>query len=463
MNTKVLLILSALTVALSSVAQQKRGYLTERLPASWSGDEIFEQTLPAEDRWWMNFEDTRLDSLIAVACRRNPSVLSAIESMRMAEASWHTAQGALLPSFDIDAGWQRSKSSGSIYATDYKQTWGGYFDATLSTRWQIDLFGSIYKRSRMQKHLFRASEDEYKAVLVTLCANVATTYFTLQQNLAMLDVLRENAASQKEILGIVEVRYSTGLASKLDVAQARSVYYSTQANLPTVETAIDRNRNSLATLLGEFPSVFEGWKSTPYSVSDNIQSVAVGVPANLIRRRPDVRSAEERVQAYAAQLGATRQDWLPEIYLNGSIGFSSDELKRLPRSRSLTWEIAPSITWNLFDGGRTVNEVKAAKAQLDQSIIEFNATVLTAVQETESAMSAYRNSIKLIVALRETLNQGRETLRLSLELYKQGLTTFQNVLDAQRTMLSYQNNLVQAQGSSLIALVQLYQALGGGW
>lgn len=444
-------------------AQDAATYLNKSLPGQWNNNGIFNQNMPAQERWWQRFDDTLLDSLISVAVMRNSSVLSAIESIRIAKASWRMARSGLFPTMDLNAGWQRSKTSGNITSTGDEQTWGGYFDMTASMSWQIDLFGSIYKRSQAQKHLFRASEDEYRAVMVSLCANVVTNYFSLRQSLAEMSVVRQNAESQQQIVQLVEVRYNTGLASKLDVAQARSVYYSTLASIPSVETKIQQYRNALAVLLAVYPGELDGCITNDYALPDITDPIAVGIPANLLLYRPDVRSAKERVEAYASQLGATKREWLPEFYLNGSIGFAATEMKELPRSRSMTWEIAPSLTWNLFDAGNTTNAERQAQAQLDQSIIDFNSTVLTAMQEVENAMWAYKNSIKQIVAMRETVNQGKETLRLSLDLYKQGLTQFQNVLDAQRSLLSYQNYLVQAQGSSLIYLAQLYEALGSGW
>jgi outer membrane protein TolC len=154
---------------------------------------------------------------------------------------------------------------------------------------------------------------------------------------------------------------------------------------------------------------------------------------------------------------------LPEFFLNGSFGYASDDLKDVGKKGSMTWSIAPSMTWNLFNGGRNLQEERLQRAQLDESINQFNQTVLTAVQEVDNAMSAYKNSIKQIVACKEMLYQGKEAFELSLDLYKQGLTPFQNVLDAQRSMLTYENTLVKAKGYSLVCLVQMYQALGGGW
>lgn len=462
-----------LTTAMTAMAQQdtklelrstgESGYLAEPLPHKWSDGEFFDQTLPPDDEWWRNFGDPVLDSLISVASVSNYSVLAAMENIRKARAAWRVAQSRMLPSLDLNLGWQRTRGSGNIATTMYRETWEGYYSAAVSMQWQADIFGSIYMRSKAQKMLFMATEEEYRAVMVTLIANIATTYFSLRQSLAEMQVLRWNVESQREIMKIVTSRYDSGLASKLDVAQSRSVYYSTMAQIPAMQATIESYRNSMAVLLGVYPQQLEGWLDEGFALPEYIEPVKVGIPVELLRRRPDIRAAEKQVEANAALLGATRRDWFPEVYLKGSIGFTSAALKELPRSRSLTWEIAPSITWNIFSGGERLNATREARATLDQSIASFNGTMLNAVQEVENAMSQYTSSVAQITSLREAVNQNRETLTLSLELYKQGLTEFQNVLDAQRSLLSYQNYLVQARGSSLIYLVQLYEALGGGW
>lgn len=193
---------------------------------------------------------------------------------------------------------------------------------------------------------------------------------------------------------------------------------------------------------------------------DYMEPISIGIPADLLMRRPDIRSAEHQINAQAASLGASKSDWLPQVFIKGSVGYASKDFKDLTKHKSFTYEIAPALSWTIFSGGKLVNATKSARAQLDEAIDQFNQTVLTAVQETDNAMTAYRSSIKQIVALREVRNQGQETLTLSLDLYKQGLTPFQNVLDAQRSLLSYENQLVQARGNSLLQLIALYQALG---
>lgn len=455
-----LILLVAFTEA---TAQDGEKFLSRQLPDSWSSNESITTTPPDNNLWWQTFGDAQLDSLITVATERNYSVLGAIENMKRAKAVWRQAQGNLLPQMSLTAGWQRAKSSGNTALTEFRETYDGYFSGGISMSWQVDVFGGIYMRSKAQKRLFQASEEEYRAVMVTLCANVATTYFSIKQSAAQLNVLRNNVASQKEIMNIVTSRYDNGLASKLDVAQSKSVYYNTLAQIPAMEASLAAYRNSLAVLLGSSPTELDTWELQTTELPSYIAPVALGVPAMLLRQRPDIRAAERQVEAYASTLGATKRDWLPTFFINGSMGFSSERIKELPHARSTTWEIAPTMQWEIFTGGERINATREARATLEESILSFNNKVLTAIQEVENAMSSYHGSIAQTVAIKEAVNQCNETLKLSLELYKQGLTQFQNVLDAQRTLLSYQDYLVQAQGSTLKALIQLYEALGGGW
>lgn len=457
------LFLFLLAVVTGVVAQKGENYLEKPLPQGWNDGEFFDQTLPPDDTWWLNFEDKTLDSLIVTACRNNYSALGAMENIRKARAAWRQAQSGLMPSFDLSLGWQRDKTSGNSPQTLYRESWEGQYAAAVSMKWQADVFGTIYMRAKAQKKLFMATEEEFNAVMVSLVANVAITYFSLRQSLAEMQVIRWNVESQREIMEIVVSRYNSGLASKLDVSQSRSVYYNTMAKIPAMQATIDGYRNAMAVLLGVYPQELEGWLEEGYALPEYMAPIEVGVPAYLLFRRPDIRAAERQVEANAAMLGATRRDWFPSLFITGSIGFTSDKLKKLPRSKSLTWEIAPTLQWSIFGGMDRVNATREARAELDYSIASFNNTMLNAMQEVENAMSQYRSSIVQIVTLREAMNQDEETLSLSLELYKQGLTEYQNVLDAQRSLFTCQDYLVQAHGLSLIYLVQLYEALGGGW
>lgn len=453
-----------LIIPLALNAQQRaEKLLNVPLPEHWQEEDVmFQQLLPVDDHWWTVFQDATLDSLIHVAVRQNPSVLTALNRIDMAKANLRIARGGYYPALSLDAGWNRQQTSGNT-GTGQPQSRVGYYDATVNMNWQVDVFGSIRQRVKAQKENFAASREEYNATMVSLCAEVASAYFNLREAQQELSVLQRNALSQKAVVDITEVRYNTGLASKLDVAQAKSVYYSTLASIPATESGIIQYMNALAVLLGLYPQDVTAALETGKPLPDYIEPVGVGLPGQLLLRRPDVRVAERQVNAQAALLGASKTDWLPSFFLNGSFGYASYDMKDFTRRSSMTWSIAPSMSWTIFNGGQRANNVRLQRAQLDETINQFNTTVLTAVQEVDNAMSSYKNSIKQIVACREMLNQGKEAFKLSLDLYKQGLSPFQNVLDAQRSLLSYENSLVQAQGYSLLCLIQMYQALGGGW
>ncbi len=443
-------------------AQHADHYLDTPLPQAWEeGGEVFRQTLPVDDQWWKSFGDTTLDSLISVAVDRNYSVLTAIDRMNMAKAGLRMERSGFFPTVGINAGWTRQQTSGNT--SELPQSTQHYYDVSANMSWELDIFGSIRQRVKAKKENFAASKEEYTAVMVSLSAQVASSYIHLRELQQELKVVERNCASQAAVLKITEARYNTGLVSKLDVAQAKSVYFSTKASVPQLESGINQYITSLAVLLGTYPQEIRPVLERVGELPDYMAPISIGIPADLLMRRPDIRSAEHQINAQAASLGASKSDWLPQVFLKGSVGYASKDLKDLTRHKSLTYEIAPALSWTIFSGGKLVNATQSARAQLDEAINQFNQTVLTAVQETDNAMTAYRSSIKQIVALREVRNQGKETLTLSLDLYKQGLTPFQNVLDAQRSLLSYENQLVQARGNSLLQLIALYQALGGGW
>ena len=447
-SVSLLLFLSTVT----AVGQTVNRYLNTPLPKEWEeSGTVFQQTLPVDDHWWKSFQDTKLDSLIALAVDRNYSVAMAINRIAAARANLWAERGNFFPSIGLNAGWTRQETSGNT--SSLPQSTEHYYDAAVSMSWEIDVFGSIRKRVKAQKENFAASKEEYAAVMVSMAAEVASAYINLRELQQELEVVNKNVASQEEVLKITEVRYNTGLVAKLDVAQAKSVLYSTKASIPQLEAGINQYITTLAVLLGMYPQEIRPVLEITGTLPDYMEPIGVGMPVDLLLRRPDIRGAERSVNAQAALLGASKSDWLPKVFLKGSFGYAARDLNDLVKSKSMT----------IFSGGQLVNATRLAKAQLDESINQFNQTVLTAVQETDNAMNSYRNSIKQIVALREVRNQGVETLKLSLELYKQGLSPFQNVLDAQRSLLSYENQLVQAQGSSLLQLINLYKALGGGW
>ena len=466
-------ILLLLLIALPALAQKNNNaerYLKTPAPQEWAAmtegnsaldDELFQQTLPVDDEWWKKFGDPVLDSLIAVAVDQSFDVLMAIDRMNMAKYSLRIARSNFFPTISFGAGWTKEQSSGKV--TQEAQGREEYYDAAASLSWEIDIFGRIRNQARAEKELFYASKEDYTSTMISMAAQVASAYINLRAAQQELIVIQKNCEEQKVTVNITEARYNAGLASKLDVAQAKSTYFSTKASIPSAELNIVQYMNSIAILLGVYPQQVRSLLSTVQAIPEYIEPVGVGIPVEMIRRRPDLRAAERNVRAQAAKVGAAKSDFAPKITVNGSVGYMAKDLKDFFGHRAFTYEIAPALSWTIFSGGDLINSLKSAKADLDQVINQYNSTVLTAIQETDNAMEGYKSYIKQVMELRETCYQYQEALTLSINLYKEGLSPFQNVVDAQKSLLTYQSQLVQAKGACLIQLITLYKALGGGW
>ena len=442
-------ILLLLLIPLTAIGQKEEKhnkydkYLEQKLPQDWViTDSIFQQTLPVDDQWWQRFNDPLLDSIIVLAMDNNYSVLMAMDRMRAAKYALAEAKGAWSPTFELQLGWLREQTSGHTSAEPQEVL--SYSSGQVAMSWELDIFGTIRNQVKAEKANFNASREQYNATMVSLCAQVATAYFNLREMQQELVVTDRNCQMQWEMVIITQKRYDAGLVSKLDVAQALSSYYSSKSSLPSIEASIIKYMNSLGVLLGMYPEEVKGLVSTVKPLPEYIEPIGVGIPANLLMRRPDIREAEYQIAAQAATLGVTRAEYWPSVFVDGNIGFASHDFNKLFNHQSLTYEIAPTLTWKFFQGTQNLQAVRQQKALLDEYIKQFNYDVLNAVQEVDVAINAYKNSIKQIVALREVVNQGKKTYDLSVDLYKQGLSPFQNVLDAQRSLLEYENSLTEA-------------------
>lgn len=437
-------------------------YYKDSVPEKWMENELFDPSSPSEDRWWTLFGDTILEKLIVWAVDKNYDLLMAADRMDQAQAVLRQQRSGFYPTIALEAAWTPLKQSGGMapsYSGYNSQT--GMAQATLS--WEIDLIGSIRKRSESKQELVMASKSEYNSVLVSLCAQVASIYISLREAQKQLNVAQTNLSSQEEILGITEARYNSGLVSYLDVAQAKTVTESTRASIPSWESQVLTYCNALGVLLGERPWTLREQLSEFVDLPKLPAKVAVGVPAQALRQRPDIRAAESRVLAGAASFGATKADWWPKFYVNASFGYGSNNFKDFVNSNNMMWQIGPSVRWTIFDGLAVSGESRLAKAQLEETVHSYNQTVLIALEEVDNAMIFYAKALEQLTANIAAVVQSQLTLSLSLDLYTQGLADFQNVMDAQRYLLSYQNAKVNAEANCIQQLISLYKALGGGW
>lgn len=437
--------------------------LTDSVPAHWTYDEHFNQSIPTDDNWWHQLGDPLLDSLIARGIENNPNVVIAGKRIVMAKEALNAARAGYYPSLGLQGGWTKARSSGALGNVSMPATTTDYFSLGLNMSWEIDVFGKISAKASQQKALYNATRAEYAATMVTLCANIAKAYVNLRVWQAEWQVAVEHIASQEKIVKITEARHEACVASMLDVTQARIVYYSTQASMPTLRSSIRTTINSIALLLGVYPRDINDLLEPTSPLPDHRQIVPVGVPAELLRRRPDIVEAEYELASYAAALGIAKRDFLPTLSLNGSIGTGAHSAGDLFSRNSLTYSIEPTLTWTIFDGMSRRANMASARQQMEIGIESYNNTVMTAVEEVDNAITTYAGTLRNLDILDDVVTQSRKSLDLSLDLYKRGLSPFNNVVTAQMNLLEYQNSVVTASGNALTALITLYEALGGGW
>lgn len=444
---------------------QKEIDLEVIIPEKWQIDTIYLNNNITDYDWWTRFEDSTLDSLIAVALSNNYNLQSIEATLEKSKLSYQQSKSAFYPSLSFDAQYDLSETSLNYYeetSSDQYRT-NGYLNAGLNATWEIDVFGKNRDNVKANKKSYLATEASYQNAIMNLCAQVATVYFNLRSYQQQLIVANQNIASEKNILDITIARYESGLGTQLDVSQAKSVYYNTLATIPRLDAYITQCVNNLAILLGTYPSNLKDSFNDISELPSIRHIVNVGIPADVIRNRPDVRQAELNIEAQAASIGATKADFYPKFKITGSFGYLSHDLDEFFNNESMMFQVTPSISWNLFSGMEIRKAVQMSEIALEECIDNYNNVILNAIQEVETEMSNYANALKTIEMGQQVVEQGNKTLELSIDLYKRGLGTFTNVLDAQRTVLSDQNYLVSAWNSALLALVRLYTALGGSW
>lgn len=451
-----------LTAATAQAHDDSQNVLAQELPQSWVDDAHFSATLPGSDRWWTLFEDTTLDSLVNLAIANNPDALVAARRIELARLSEKQALTAAWPTLSASAGWRMAQPSGATGKTSAATSTSDYFSLGLDMSWEVDVFGRIAAQRKLAKAQASVTKADYDAVISSLVANVVSSYVNLRLRQAQMNVAREHMESQDKVMHIAEARFECGLASMLDVTQSRIVLYSTRATVPALEALISNAVSSLSTLCGSYPENLGVDLTSGKPLPNPFQTVVqTGVPADLLRRRPDVVEAERQLAVYAARIGVAKKDFLPVLSLGGSIGTSAHRLDGLFGKHSMSWSVAPQLSWTVFDGLARNYDVAEAKLNLQQGIDSYNLTVMNAWQEAQAAMNTYSAALQTMTMDKEIVNQSQKELELSLDLYKRGLSAFTNVVNAQMDWLSYQNSYISEHASALSALISLYQSLGG--
>jgi multidrug efflux system outer membrane protein len=414
--------------------------------------------------FWRQFGDSTLGQLIMEALRASPSTQSAEARLTGARAARRLTAFDLMPTVTAIGSAVRSQQSvaqipGLANQLPSRDLYDVGFDAT----WEVDLFGRTQRNIGAQGALVASAEHALEDVQVSLAAEVARTYFELRGAERQLAVARRNAENQEHTVGLTQDRLAAGRGTAFDTERARSVLQLTLAGIPAIESQIVAQRHRLATLLGRRADALPAAVYAAAELPTLPDTVNVGTPQELVRRRPDVLRAERQLAANALFVGAAQADYLPRLTLGASVGYASTRFQSLTTNGTSRILVGPVLSFPLLDIGRVRQRVDIAEARQDESRVQYTATVLQAVEEAETALVAYDRAHARVGILTDAVRSSTRAADLAQQRFDAGLTDFFQVLDAQRTQLEAENQLAVAHTAAATALVAVYKSVGGTW
>lgn len=431
-----------------------------KLPTHWNADKNKKNAeKPQLTEWWRQMNDPLLDHMVEHAVASNLDVASAKARIREARATYRQTTGALYPTVSGSSSATRSKATSSGETTIANSIQGG-FDAS----WEIDLFGANRRASEAALYSAQAADEDLRDTLVTLIGDVTSYYVQAREYQALIALASRTARSQNSTASLTRAKLEAGNATGLDTATADAQAASTQADVPTYRISYAESVNRLAVLLASPASQIEAQlKDKPGKIPSPKLVAKVGIPADVLNSRPDIRLAERQLAQYTAKIGAAEAARYPSISLTGNIATSAANLADLGNKSTISWSLGPSVSVPIFQGGQLKAAVDVAKAQRDQYYIAYQSSVLSAMEDVENAVVALTQSRDRRAKLATSVAHYRKAAELSQSLNQEGSTDLLDVLETQRSLYSAESNLIQSQASIATYYIALHKALGGGW
>jgi outer membrane protein, multidrug efflux system len=415
--------------------------------------------------WWKNFNDTNLDSLVTMAVQSNLTLHIAEAHVREARAERDVASGSFWPSVGSSGSYSRNRFGQNSFPPLPAGTPLDYnlYNASFDAAWELDIFGGTRRTIEAASAEISAAEFGQRDVLVSLLAEVARNYIAVRGYQQRLAITLQNIQVQQDILNLTSNRFENGLSSDLDVQQAAALLTATEAEVPSLKTGFDQSVHHLAVLIGQPPGVLMDAMSVEKPIPLTPPTVPVGLPSDLLQRRPDVQKSERELAAATARIGAAKADLFPKFSLTGFAGLESISTGNFFNYASRAWSAGPTMQWELFQAGSIRANVRVQNARQEQALDAYQQTVLVALEDAENALTAYAREQTRRESLSQSVRANEQALELSKQLYNNGLTDFLHVLDSERSLYAAQDALVQSDQTVSLNLVQLYKALGGGW
>lgn len=420
--------------------------------------------------WWRRFNDPTLNKLVGMAYQQNLTVRMAAIRIYEARAQLGIVIGDQYPqSQTVGGGFKQERVSKEVgilkkvsKVIDFDPTfeeWSVGFDAG----WELDLWGQVRRGIESATANLVAKIADYDDVLVTVTGDVATAYVTIRELQEELALSRRAVNNQAQSLKITELRFKNGVTTELDVDEATALINNTKADIPALESDLAKAKNALAILLGVPPGDIDGMVDRPGAIPRPPAEVGIGVPVDLLRRRPDIRAAEMRAAAQAAQIGVAKADLYPQFGISGAVGFKASDFSDLFTGKALTGLINPGISWNILNYGRIRNNVRVQDAKYQELIVNYQQTVLKAYAEVEDALTAFLKAKQQALYLSRSVEASRKASRIALAQYEDGTTDFTRVLNTQTALLRSEQRLAAVRADVVTNLIAVYKGLGGGW
>jgi NodT family efflux transporter outer membrane factor (OMF) lipoprotein len=409
--------------------------------------------------WWRLFEDPVLDELIDVAIVTNPDRDLALARIREARAQFQISRATTRPNLSSSGTASVFESTAPTGDADWLELYDVGFDAS----WELDVFGGIRKSVEAAEATIEARRADYVDVMTSLAAEVALTYVDLRTLEARLQITQTNVTIQEQTFALVQWRTEAGLTTALDVVQAATNLETTRAPIPALERDLVQIRNKLSFLIGVGTAEIDGFSGMTATIPEAQEGVAIGIPADTVGQRGDIRSAERNLAVQSARVGVATANLYPSFRLVGFIGSSASDLSRLFDSSAKVSNLAATVSAPLFNAGQLRANIAVEDALYAQALASLEKTILNALREVEDALAAQTAAHERTGYLRLAVQEAERANLLASQEYEAGLTEFDRVLDTQRTLLTAQEQLVLNQSAESTATIQLYKAVGGGW
>jgi NodT family efflux transporter outer membrane factor (OMF) lipoprotein len=440
------------------------------VPASFSQELAVATNQPSSSLagWWREFHDPELNSLIEQAQVANHDVRLARARIREARAQAGVTRSALFPSVNADGSYSHERlgeNTGNAFVARAagQSLEQNFYNVGFDMNWEIDVFGGNRRALEASKADIGSAEEASRGTMITVIGEVGLNYLDLRGLQTQLTVARDNLALQEKTLALTRDRFRAGLASELDTARAQAQVENTRSEIPQFEQDIQRAIHRLSILTGKQPADLESQLAPPAAIPRVVPGIPIGLPSDLLRRRPDIRQAEREVAGATARVGVATADLFPKFYLTGLAGLESLSASDFFNAGSRTWSIGPTLRWPVFTAGRIRQQIKVEDAREEQALIRYEQTVLTSLEEVENALVACGKEQERYAALVKSEAANRRAVELADQRYRSGLVDFLNVLETQRSLLGVQDSLARSERVMDQNLVRLYKALGGGW